>query len=166
MKATLMFALWCFILSAGCSARPGPTSAQQPSPRTTAGNQPHELSKVQTAPWDPLLLEGGFMFKDFTAFRQYVEAAQIIATGTLKAWDGRQGEVHVDTVYRGKAEGQVLEAIYTGGLVRPKAGQKVIVMLSHRGGVLKLHSFCAASGLYDYTEQLASVITEAIESAG
>ncbi len=107
--------------------------------------------------WNPALIEGGFMFKDMDAFRQYLLEADSVAIGRLTNWDGSKGQVRVEQIYRG-TPGDNPSFAFTGGLVKPTQGDKVLVVLSKRDGEVVLHSFCAASGLFAVKDGLEALV--------
>jgi hypothetical protein len=109
--------------------------------------------------WDPALVEGGFMFKDAAAFREYLLSADSVAVGRLTAWDGQQGQVRVEKVHRG-APGREPAFAASGGLVRAARGDKVLVVLAADKGRTVLHSYCAASGLFPVTGDLDKLVAE------
>jgi hypothetical protein len=122
--------------------------------------KPHEDAGVR---WDPARVEGGFMFRDAAAFRSYVRTADVIAVGTLKDWDGARGTVAVEKRYRGKAKDGPLAFTANGGIVAAKAGQKVLVLLQTRKDATQLHSYCAAPGLFRYSEELLALVQAALK---
>ena len=107
--------------------------------------------------WAQSLVEDGSMFRDEATFRDYLKGAEVVAIGTLSSWDGRDGMLRVERVLRGRA-GEELALRASGGGVRPKPGRRVIALLSTRDGRMALHSFCAAGGLYTFTEGLAAYV--------
>ena len=110
--------------------------------------------------WDPATIEGGFMFKDLGAFRSYLLGAEGVAVGRLTAWDGRQGRVRVEKVFRGAPDTESAFK-YSGGLVTKLAkGDKVLILLRKREGQVALHSFCAASGLFTNSERLEKLVMQ------
>ncbi len=167
MKDTLHSLILSALLLAGCGRAPAPTASddQLRQPARAEGMSRPDTASEEVA-WDPSLLEGGYMFKDVEEFHGYVRRAEIVAAGILSEWDGFKGKVQVDSVYHGKLSDKAVRVISTGGIVRPKVGDKVLFMLSHRDGELKLHSFCGASGLYNYSDDLASALRKSIKSAG
>jgi hypothetical protein len=107
--------------------------------------------------WDPALVEGGFMFKDAEAFRQYLLKADSVVVGHLTAWDGEKGKVRLRKVYRG-TPGKEPSFAYSGGLVRSAEGDKVLVVLGSKEDRVVLHSFCAASGLFPLKGDLERIV--------
>ncbi len=103
--------------------------------------------------------------KDVQQFDDYVRHAQIVGTGVLIEWDGSKGKVRLNSVFHGKLKEKSVPIIATGGIVRLKLDDKVIFFLAPRDGELKLHSFCGASGIYKYSEDLALAVKKALKSA-
>ncbi len=124
--------------------------------------------KASQIKWKPSLLEGGYMFQDAKRFEAYVRRAEIVAVGILTKWKGNKGQVRLDKVIHGKLKNTPKEASIaihgTGGIVRPKAGDKVLLLLMSRGGKLQLHSFCSASGMYGYSRDLEKVLSGIVRS--
>lgn len=108
--------------------------------------------------WNSTFIEGGFMFRDLDAFRGYLLEAESVAVGRLSAWDGKEGKVRVEKVYRG-APGKEPSFTYSGGMVsKPSKGDKVLILLGKRKGQVVLHSFCAASGLFPLSSELGKLV--------
>ena len=167
-------AIACVILVMPACAKRDPSSL--PGERVSAvkpaasgdgaksGADPKEGPK-QVA-WEPSLLEGGYMFEDAQQFGAYVRRAEIIAMGVLTEWDGSKGRVRLESVLRGKLSDATVPVIATGGVVRPKPGERVLFLIAPRDGEFKLHSFCGASGMYDYTADLELVVIRSLRSNG
>ena len=102
------------------------------------------------------------MFGSLNDFVAYVNGASVIGTGVLTRWDGREGMVRAERIYHGRVAAGDVPVKSTGGFVEPKPGDEVLFVLSERDRELKLHSFCAASGLYPASQQLQSVIQSSL----
>ena len=107
------------------------------------------------------------MFRDEDAFRDYLERSEVVVVGTLTSFgeraEGRAyGTLHVERVLRGPA-GADIDLHPTGGFLSGEPGQRVIALLSTQRGEMRLHSFCAASGLYGYSEPLEGYMKEALQ---
>jgi hypothetical protein len=113
------------------------------------------------AEWKPSLVEDGYMFPDQADFRDYLESSEIVAIGTLTAWNGLDGTLRVDRVLRGRA-GAELSLRAGGGAVRPAVGERVVALLSKRDGKMTLHSLCAAGGLYHLNKPLVAYLDSAL----
>jgi hypothetical protein len=87
------------------------------------------------------------MFEDSAAFRQYLLSADSVAFGRLTTRDEQGGKVRIEKVLRGNL-GKEVSFKFNGGLVRPFPGDKVLLVLDHKKGRARLHSFCGASGLF------------------
>ncbi len=124
--------------------------------------------KASQIKWKPSLLEGGYMFQDAKRFEAYVRRAEIVAVGILTKWEGNKGQVRLESIIRGTLKDASKDAAIpihgTGGIVRPKAGDKVLLLLTSRDGKLRLHSFCAASGMYGYSRDLEKVLSGIVRS--
>jgi hypothetical protein len=117
--------------------------------------------------WSKSVIPGGFMFQDEAAFRDYVRRSEIVAVGTwTSSGDGRNGRaygtLHVERVLRGAADADI-DLYPTGGFLSAEPGQRMIALLSTQRGKLRLHSFCAANGLYGYSEPLEAYIQETLQ---
>ncbi len=118
-------------------------------------------AKTAAARWDASGIDGGFMFRDAAEFQAYVAGAGTIALGQLAEWDGSRGTLKVEKVHRGQ-ERESLSLAYTGGTVAAKAGDKVFVLLAGEADG-KLHSYCAASGLFRDSDALTSHVEKALQ---
>lgn len=119
---------------------------------------PNEIKESQNAPcWDPKLFEGASMFESSSAFQKYLVGANAVVIGEVINWDGEKGTVRIEKSLHGKAEKEISLA-HGGGVVRVNAGNKVIVLLKEQQGAIRLHSFCGASGLYRYSEDLQKIV--------
>ena len=163
MKTVMYFLIAAVLFVAGCGRdssltptddRPTQRAAEDRSKKSVS-ELPEEL---QATVWNPSLLEGGYMFEGAQQFGDYVRSAQIVATGVMTEWEGRTGTVRLDSVLHGNLSNKSVPVIATGGFVRPKVGEQVIFLLALQDGGLKLHSFCAASGIYEYSDDLAYII--------
>jgi len=83
----------------------------------------------------------------------------------MTEWDGRRGQVRLDSVFHGKLNGESVPIVSDGGWIRPKVGERVLFLLKPRDGELKLHAHCSASGIYNYSDDLALVIKSSLQSA-
>jgi hypothetical protein len=137
-------------LSAGCGRRAAPDAETVSVPKLP-------VAPAADVTWTPSLVEDGYIFRNEAAFRDYVGRAQVVAVGTLTSWDERRGRLRVERVLRGQV-GAELPLLSSGGFVRPAPGTRVIALLSSRDGRLTLHSFCAAGGVYRYTDPLAAYV--------
>jgi hypothetical protein len=111
--------------------------------------------------WDDAAIDGGFMFRDAAEFQAYVAEAETVAVGTLATWDGSRGTLKVQKLSRGKGPADSLSLVYTGGTVVAKVGERVLALLTaSKDG--KLHSYCAASGLFRYSDSVASHVEKGL----
>ena len=117
--------------------------------------------KSQEVVWDLSLVDGGAMFQDVRQFEDYVCTSTIAASGVLTDWNGTKGGVRLDTVFHGEVHDKTMEIVGTGGIVRPKVGERVLLLVNERDGEFKLHSFCAASGLFVYSKELEHFVQSA-----
>ncbi len=173
MKPATYSLIAAVLFVAGCGRDSVPAATDhQPTPRAAdeaskkSSSEPKEESKEVV--WKPsLLVLGGLnMFKDAQQFGAYVRRARIIATGILIEWDGTKGKVRLGSVFHGKLDDKSVPVVYTAGIVRPRVGEKVLFLLSPRDGELKLHSFCGAAGMYNYSDDLVFAIKKSLKSAG
>jgi hypothetical protein len=169
MKSATCLLVFAALFIVGCGRALGPTASDEQAthrtpPDTSRNGGSEQEGNGEEVAWTPSLLDGGGMFQDFQHFGWYVRSAQIVATGVLREWDGTKGNVQLDSVLHGEIKDASVLVVATGGFVRPKRGDKVLFLLSPRDGQLKLHSFCAASGMYNFSDDLASVIKRALES--
>ena len=107
------------------------------------------------------LVDGGAMFQDVRQFEDYVCTSTIAASGVLTDWNGTKGGVRLDTVFHGEVHDKTMEIVGTGGIVRPKVGERVLLLVNERDGEFKLHSICAASGLFVYSKELEHFVQSA-----
>jgi hypothetical protein len=168
MKAANCLLALIALSAAGCGRASDPTATGDQATQRTAADTPRNAGSEQKedggeVAWNRSLLADGGMFQDIHHFGWYVRNAQIVATGVLSDWDGTQGNVQLESVLHGEINDSTVPVITTGGFVRPKRGDKVLFLLALRDGRLTLHSFCAASGLYHFSDDLALAITQALE---
>lgn len=168
MKTVMYFLIAAVLFVAGCDREPSLTPTDHRATRRAAEDRSkksfNELpEELQATVWNPSLLEGGYMFEGAQQFDAYVRSAQIVATGVMTEWDGRNGTVRLDSVLHGNLSNKSVPVIATGGFVRPKVGEQVVFLLALRDGELKLHSFCAASGIYKYSDDLARIIKASLK---
>ncbi len=145
MRWLIVVIAWLTAMGWGCAPSAAPLSA------TSVAGQP-EVAPVRNE-WAPGLIDDGGMFQNEAAFRRYLAGSEVAAIGVLDSWDGRSGVLRVERLLRGRA-GETLPLLYSGGMVRPMVGRRVVALLSSRDGRRELHSFCAASGVYELTEPL------------
>lgn len=170
--------IFCLLISAvlfvaGCNRDLAETgTGDQPTQRTagTASKKPgtEPQGKPKDVVWTPALMEarGGYMFENAQQFGAYVRWAQIVGTGVLIEWDGTKGKVRLESVFHGKVNDKSVSVVADGGIVLPKRGDKVLFLLAPRDGRLKLLSFCGASGMYSYSDDLAAIIKKSLKSTG
>lgn len=171
MKPTTYFLISAVVVVAGCGRDSTPTATpdhptKRSADRTLKKPRSEAKEKPKEVVWEPSLLAGGYMFEDVQQFGAYVRRAQIVATGVLTEWDGSKGQVRLGSVFHGKLKDKSVPIIATGGVVRPKLGDKVLFLLAPRDGEPKLHSFCGAAGMYKYSDDLAFVVKKSLKSAG
>lgn len=141
---------WLLLLAAGCDQPDhSPLTAEHEAVPTTVGDS------TRTG-WTSLAKDADFL-GDEDAFLSYINASEVVAVGTLAAWDGSHGALHGAHFLRGQADSR-LAFTSTGGFVRPLPGQRVIALLRVQDGKLMLNSFCASGGLFGETEPLAQYI--------
>ena len=171
MKSTTCVLISAVFLIAGCGRGSAPTKSNDQAPQRVVDGSSTSPGRIQNeegkeVAWKTSLLEGGYMFQNAQVFGAYVHRAQIVATGVLTDWDGTKGNVQLDSVLHGTANDKSVPVVATGGIVRTRHGDKVLFLLAPRDGELKLHSFCGASGMYIYSDDLASVIRKSLRSRG
>ncbi len=167
MKSISYLFIAVVLLVVGCGRDSAPTpSDDQPTQRAADEASKKSGTESKEVVWKTSLLEDGYMFQDAQQFRGYVRRAEIVATGVLTAWDGTKGKVRIESVIHGKLNNKLVQVIATGGIVRPETGGKVLFLLAHHDGKLKLHSFCGACGLYNYSDDLTFLIKQLLKSTG
>lgn len=156
-----------FCLVAGCGIASAPsdpaTTNAPPTPRAVAEAANPVGRDTEEVAWHPFMLDAGSLLDNVRDFQGYVGGAEIAARGVLTEWNGTKGNVRLEKIIHGQLNDTTVPVLGTGGIVRPKVGERVLVLLSPRDGELKLHSFCPYSGMYAYSRELERVIEQAFE---
>lgn len=156
-----------FCLVAGCGIASAPsdpaTTDAPPTPRAAAEAANPVGRDAEDVAWHPSMLDAGSLLDNVRDFQGYVGRADIAASGVLTEWNGTKGHVRLDKIIHGQRNEATVPVLGTGGIVRPKVGERVLVLLSPHDGELKLHSFCSYSGMYVYSRELERIIEQAFE---
>jgi len=175
MKITTCILISAVLPVCGCG-RDSPPAAMEDQPAQRVVDEASRTSnsqrkeEPQAVVWNPSFIGGSLMLGDVRQFGAHVRGAQIVATGVLSEWDETRGKgfgkVRVDAVLHGKLNSESVPVIATGGVIQPKVGDKVFLLLAPRDGKLKLYSFCDSPGMYKYSDELMLVIKNSLQSKG
>ena len=147
----IAFVLTGIFVVAGCGNDSRPPVVKEPltkSVEVEEANPGNHDDKAEDVEWEPTSVELGFMFKTARGFEGYVRQSEIAARGVLTDWDFARGKVRLESVFHGTLNQETVSFASTGGFVDAKVNDRVLILLTHRDGELKLQSSCTASGLY------------------
>lgn len=155
---------------AGCGARLVSDAGESAPPVAEGGTAP--LPVAGTPPgqnFGPSFAAGAFMFRTERERREYlrnqIQRAEVVAAGVLAEWDGSRGRVDSLRVLRGRVADKSVSIVSTGGISLAQAGNPVLFLAHRQGEELALFSYCAWSGLYEFSDPLLQVVESELAAA-